>query len=66
MAVIYVLGSNPDLGLRGHQAQYILCMFSSDLCINPLMSRFRILFALNTVNLILDTVGGWVNIVFVA
>ena len=56
-----VFGNNPDLGLCGHQAQYTLCMLSSELRVNLLMSLFRILLAINIVNLILDTVGSSVN-----
>ena len=62
-----VFGSNPDLGLRGHQAQYTLCMLSSELRVNLLMLLFRILLALNIVNLILDTMQNSdpVNIVLI-
>ena len=60
-----VFGSNPDLGLRGHQAQYTLCMLSSELRVNPLMSLFRILLAINIVNLILDTTRTTVNTLLV-
>ena len=56
-----VFGSNPDLGLRGHQAQYTLCMLSSELRVNLLMSLFRILLAINIVNLILDNARSSVN-----
>ena len=57
-----VVGSNSDLGLRGDQAQYILRMLNSNLCVvKSLMSLFRILLALNMVSLILDTVGGSVG-----
>ena len=51
-----VFDSNPDLSLRGHQAQDTLCTFGGDLCVNSLTSLFRILLALNIVSLILDTV----------
>ena len=56
-----VLGSNPDLSLCGHQAQYTLCMLSGELRVNLLMLLFRILLAINIVNLILDTVGSTVH-----
>ena len=60
-----VFGSNPDLGLCGHQAQYTSCMLSGELRVNLLMSLFRILLALNIVNLILDTMRDWVNTVLI-
>ena len=63
--VILVLRDNPDLDLHIHQAQYILCTFNGDLRVNPLMSPFRVLLALNIISLILDTVGDVVNTVLI-
>ena len=40
-------------------------MFDGGMCVDLLMSPFRILLALNTITLILDTVGHAVNTVLI-